>query len=78
MSDDCIGCNPEHQSGYMCPSCKESLEVGNLVRKMPVFHRLCKADPKRDGAEWLVFTGEACGPTFDGTTAIDVLRKSVI
>ena len=31
MTDDCIGCNTDHQSGYLCPSCREALEVGKRI-----------------------------------------------
>jgi len=50
MSDDCIGCNPDHQSGFLCNPCRELLELGQWVAAKQAEYEA--KNKKREISDW--------------------------
>lgn len=38
MASDCIGCNPTHESGHLCNSCKDALKTGRIFKRLIIGH----------------------------------------
>lgn len=71
MSHDCIGCNPDHESGYLCPDCRRHAELGRAVERMPERSRLKHGTREN----WYYLPGPS-DDSLRGAGALEALRAA--